>query len=376
MLITIISFLVILTVLVFVHELGHFLAARKFGATAEEFGIGFPPRLFAWYKSSAGGWKCVWWNKEITDAIDTIYSINLIPIGGFVKIKGENGEGKNDAGSFASKPIWQRTIMLSAGVVMNVLLAAIIISFNLMVGSPQVVEGNNVSGATVSNRSIQIMEVVAGSPAERAGLKTGDKIESIGGQTFENYSQLQDFVGDKAGKTLEYVITRGGEHLTLGIVPEIMKDTDRAGVGIAIAETALVRYPWYTAIVEGVKLTGVLIWAIIVGFYELLVRLFSGAGVGADISGPVGIAVLTGQVASLGFTYLLQFAALLSLNLAVINFLPFPALDGGRVLFLIIEKIKGGPIKQRTEAIIHNVGFMILIGLILVVTFKDIFKLF
>lgn len=375
MFITVISFIIILSVLVFVHELGHFLAARKFGATAEEFGMGFPPRLLAWYRA-VGGWKISWGNKEVTDAIDTVYSINLIPVGGFVKIKGENGEGKQDDTSFAAKPIWQRAIMLSAGVCMNVLLAAIIISINLMIGSPQVTEGANLKGARVGESSIQIMEVVKDSPAQRAGLKPGDRLESINGQTFERYSEVQNFVADKAGQNLTYVVERGQESLTLNIVPEVMKDTNRAGVGIAIAETALVRYPWYLAIWEGIKLTGVLIWAIIVGFYELLVRLFSGTGVSADIAGPVGIAVLTGQVASLGFTYLLQFAALLSLNLAVINFLPFPALDGGRVLFLIIEKIKGSPVKQRTEAWIHNIGFLLLLLLIILVTFKDVVRLF
>lgn len=120
MLVTIISFVLILSVLVFVHELGHFLAARKFGAKAEEFGLGFPPRMVGWYKNTSGKWKTIFGNTEVTDAADTIYTLNSIPLGGFVKIKGEDGEGKTDASSFANKPIWQRSIILSAGVLMNV----------------------------------------------------------------------------------------------------------------------------------------------------------------------------------------------------------------------------------------------------------------
>lgn len=155
-----------------------------------------------------------------------------------------------------------------------------------------------------------------------------------------------------------------------------MAETKRAGIGISIAETGIVRYPVFKAIVEGVKLTGLLLWAIIVGLVTVIGQLFAGQSVSAQVVGPVGIAALTGQMAELGFTYLMQFAALLSLHLAIINFLPIPALDGGRVLFLIIEKIKGSPVRQKTEAIIHNVGFLILIGLIILITFKDVIKLF
>jgi len=377
MILTIIIFLVLLSVLVLVHEAGHFFVARKFGVSAEEFGLGFPPRLFGWYRNVAGKGVFFFGNKEIHDAKDTIYSFNLIPIGGFVKIKGENGENENDTTSFASKTLGKRALILSAGVLMNVLLAAIIISIGLMTGLPQAVDGNSVPArAEIRERRIQVMQVIPGSAAEKADLKAGDAIISINGNLFTNYSEVQKFVGDKAGQKLNYVIDRGKERINKEIIPEKLQDSDRAGIGIAIAETGIVSYPWYLAIIEGFKLTFLLIWSIIVGLATLIGQLFVGKNVAAEVVGPVGIAALTGQMADLGFSYLAQFAALLSLHLAVINFIPFPALDGGRVLFLLIEKIKGSPIKQKTEAIIHNLGFLILIGLIVLVTFKDIIKLF
>lgn len=376
MLLTIITFLIVLSVLVFVHELGHFLAARRFGAAADEFGLGFPPRLFGFYKSTSGKWKWKWGRGEVHDAADTVYSLNAIPLGGFVKIRGENGEEKSDPQSFASKPAWQRTIMLSAGVLMNVLLAAVIFSFIFAFGAVQSIDGVDLKNAEVRDRHIMIAAVSKDSPAEQAQLQPGDTIVSINGNPVENIEWLQSFVAGKAGETLEYRIKREDTEFTKEVTPVTLKETNKGGIGIVISEMAFVRYPWYQAVVEGAKNTVFFLGAIVMGLYELLARLFSGGGVSADVAGPVGIAVLTGQVVELGFMYLLQFTALLSLNLAVINILPFPALDGGRILFLIIEKIKGRPVRQQTEALIHNLGFMLLIILVILVTFKDIKGLF
>lgn len=378
MLLTIIIFLILLSVLVLVHEFGHFFTARRFGVGAEEFGLGFPPRIFGWYRNMQNKMIFFFGNKEIHDAKNTVYSFNLIPIGGFVKITGENGEDKTDPKSLVNKPIWKRSIILSAGVLMNIIFAAIIISIGLMLGLPQTVDDSTSlpKGAMISNHEIQILQVLPKSPAEKAGLRPGDAIVSINNNNFSKYSEVQNFVANKAGQKLNYNIKRGTENLTKEIIPEVNKDTNKGGIGIAIAETVIVKFPWLEAIIRGVELTGVLLWAIIAGLISLLGQLFAGKNVSAAVAGPVGIAALTGQMADLGFAYLLQFGALLSLNLAVINILPFPALDGGRLLFLIIEKIKGTPVKQKTEAIIHNVGFLILIALVLLVTFKDIIKLF
>lgn len=372
MLITIITFIIVLSVLVFAHELGHFLTARRFGVRAEEFGFGFPPRAFGVYKKTDGKWKLVWGAREVSDASDTVYSINWLPLGGFVKIKGENGEAEAEMDSFASRKVWQRAIMLSAGVVMNIILAAVLISAGFMIGLPQALDGQLSAGARISDKKIQIVEVLPKTPAQAAGLQIGDTILSIDGKTFDSYAPLQAYVSSKIGKVVDYKIKRGQGTLDEKITPQAMAAAGQGGVGIAITQTGIVSYPWYIAIVEGVKTTGVLIWAIIMAFYELIKSLFAGQGVGADIAGPVGIATLTGQVAREGFIYLLQFTALLSINLAVINFFPFPALDGGRVLFLIIEKIKGAPVKREVEGMIHNIGFALLMILVLLVTFHDV----
>lgn len=372
MFLTIISFIVVLSILVFVHELGHFWTARKFGVKAEEFGFGFPPRIYGMYKDVNGKWKIIRGRKKIEDADSTIYSINWIPLGGFVKIKGENGEEENDKDSFAGKKIWKRAIILSAGVAMNVFLAAVLISIGLMIGLPQAL-GNDISDkAKITDRKIQIAQVLPGSPAELAGLKMADIIQNINNQRFNSEEELQSYVNERSGQELSYKIKRGQEEINFNITPEIREDTNKGGIGIAIVATGLVKYPWYIAIWEGFVTTIFLVWYIILAFYELIKGLITGKGMSGDIAGPVGIAVFTGQVARMGFVYLMQFTALLSINLAIINFLPFPALDGGRILFLIIEKIKGSPVKREIENIIHNIGFSLLMILVLIVTFRDV----
>ena len=374
MLLTIITFFIVLSVLVLAHEFGHFMMARKFGVKAEEFGLGFPPRAFGVYKNNQGQWKFIRGAKEISDCPGTIYSINWLPLGGFVKIKGENGEGQNEADSFAGKKIWQRVFMLSAGVVMNIVLAAVLISAGFMIGLPQALDGELSARAHVSDKKIQIVQVMENTPAESAGLLIGDTILSIDNNNFSKYQELQDYVASNVGNKLIYKIKRGQDITETSIIPALMPEINRGGIGIAITETGIVSYPWYLAIFEGIKTTFILTWAIIVAFYELIKGLIFGQGVTADLSGPVGIATLTGQVARMGLVYLLQFTALLSINLAVINFLPFPALDGGRILFLIIEKIKRSPVKAEVEGAIHNIGFALLMLLILIVTFRDIAK--
>ena len=373
MLLTIAVFFLVLGLLVLVHELGHFLSARRFGVKAEEFGFGFPPRIAGVYKNKQGKWSRVWGDKQITNASDTIFSFNWIPLGGFVKIKGQDGETK-DADSFSAQKIWKRSIILVAGVVMNIFLAAFIIIIGLMIGLPQILQ-DLPAQVKVKSSMIQIVEVMPNLPAAKADFKVGDVIVDINDQKFERYSQVQEFVDANQGKTLTYTIKRGQELIDKQVVPEIIKETGKGGIGIGIAEVGIVRYPWYLAIVEGFKSTFLLFWAIILGFIGLLGRIFSGQNVSAEVAGPIGIATLTGQMMNMGWVYLLQFTAMLSLNLAVINILPIPALDGGRLVFLLIEKIKGKPVKQEVEAMIHNIFFILLLLLILFITFKDVAKL-
>jgi regulator of sigma E protease len=369
MLITILTFIIILGLLVFVHELGHFVAARKTGVKVEEFGFGLPPRMFGIKKK------------------ETIYSLNWLPLGGFCKIKGEEGEAREDKDSFSNKKIWQRGIILASGVFMNFALAAFLLSIGFLIGLPQVLDGLS-GGAKISQPKIQIISVMKESPAEKAGLKIGDAILSIDDQKFEEIENLQEYIGEKSDQTLMVKIKRGEEIFERKIVPQ--QDVNfnqnkeksvlgplktRAIMGVGLVKTAIVSYPWYKALWYGIATTISLMGQIIFAFYLLIKNLILGQGVTVDFAGPVGIASMTGQVVQLGFIYVLQFAALLSINLGIINFFPFPALDGGRVIALGIEKIRGKPNDPKIESFIHNLGFAFLMVLIVLVTFRDLGRL-
>ncbi|MFA5317880.1 MAG: RIP metalloprotease RseP [Patescibacteria group bacterium] len=378
---TIIIFLVILSILVFAHELGHFWTAKKLGLTPKEFGFGFPPRIGGFYKTKQGKWRWKWGGGKIENITGTIYSINYLPLGGFVNVGedddiGGDEELKNDPKHFKNQKPWKRGVILTAGVVMNLILAAVFFSIGYMIGLPKVVDEVG-PGARFSEKNIQVVQILSNTPAEEAGVKVGDIIISINGQEFANYKDLSDFAASKNNEQLDYKIKRGKEELDLMIVPEPIFENDNIpGIGIAIAETGLVSYPWYLAIWEGIKTTIFLTWYIIVAFAVLIKSLIMGHGAGVEIAGPVGIANMTGQMAQLGFVYILQFSAILSINLAIINYLPFPALDGGRVLFLIIEKFRGKPVSEKVEAFMHNLGFILLMLAVAVVTLRDVLKLF
>lgn len=373
---TIIIFVLVLSLLVFVHEMGHFISARKLGVKSDEFGFGFPPRVFGFYKSDNGKWKKVWGNKNVTDNVDTIYSINAVPLGGFVKIKGQDGEEKQDSDSFASKKIWKRAIILSSGVLMNIALAAVLISIGLMIGFPQAVDKANLpKSVKLSEEKIQITQVLSDYPASEAGLKVTDVILSINNEEVKIEDDVQRLIAQSPTEEIAITISRNKEIKELKLIPKSEED-GRKLIGIGFSQTAIISYPWYQAIWEGIKMTGYLLWAIVYSLFDVVRNLIIGHPAAVEVAGPIGIADLTGQMARMGLIYLIQFTALLSLNLAVINILPFPALDGGRLLFLLIEKIKGKPVKQSMEAIFHNLGFALLMALVIWVTFKDIVKLF
>lgn len=368
---TIIIFLLILSLLVFVHEFGHFFTARKFGVKADEFGIGFPPRAIGFYKDSQHRWRKLIGNKELDSLegdkkpVDTVYSLNWLPLGGFVKIKGQDGESPQDQDSFGSKKIWKRAVILVAGVFMNVVLAFILFSACYIIGAPQ---------SVTSGGKIQITEVSKNSPAAGAGVLSGDVISSVDGISFENVPDLQEYIALKGGQEISLELIRQDKILSLLVTPEVRDD--RALIGIGLDQIDFVSYPFFQAIWEGLKHTAILFWFIIIAFFKLIYNLVIGAGVGDAVGGPIRIAQMTGEVARFGLVNLFNFTALLSLNLAVINLLPLPALDGGRILFLIIEKIKGKPVKRETEALVHNIGFMLLMALIVLITYKDIARMF
>lgn len=386
MLLTIVIFILVLSVLVFAHELGHFMTARRLGVKAEEFGFGFPPRALGLYRNKAKKWRWVFGTRtyeSLEKSTDeklhphpksTIYSLNWLPIGGFVKIKGQDGEEKNEKDSFAAQKIWKRLVILAAGVIMNVILAWGLFSVGYMIGLPQVTEDVS-KNAIISEPSVIIASVVADSPAATAGLQSGDIIKQVNGQVIASESSLQEIIGANDGQIVSLAVDRNGEDIDILAEPA-SKDGGRATIGVAIFASGTVRYPFFSAILEGAKTTGTMLKEITVAFGSLFGNLFQGKPVADQFAGPIGIANITGEAARLGFIYLLQFTALLSLNLAIINILPFPALDGGRILFLIIEKFKGRPVKQEIETLIHNIGFILLIALIIFVTYKDVVRLF
>lgn len=353
MFLTIIIFILILGVLVLVHELGHFFTARKFGMKVEEFGLGFPPKAFTMFR------------KNGTD-----YTLNWIPIGGFVKIKGESGENADEEDSFAHKKAWQRFIVLVAGVSMNIIFAWLLLSIGFGIGLPQVVDDE--SAGQIKDTSILILSVEENSPAFTAGVLIGDKVMSLNGNEFTNIDDFQRFINVSRDDPINLQVSRGNETRDFAIIPEYNDQEDRLILGVGLVKTGIISYPWYEAVWQGGKATIFTTIEIVRTFGMIMKNLFTTGHLGADIAGPVGIAVITGQVVNLGFIYVLQFAALLSINLAIINILPFPALDGGRVLFLGIEKIIRRPVNQKVEAIIHNLGFIFLMILIVLVTFRDI----
>lgn len=370
MLLTIITFLLVLSLLVFVHEFGHFWVARRFGLKPKEFGIGFPPRAIGYYKNHEGKWKTVKGSKDPVDADDTIYSINWLPLGGFVNLA-EDEEAGDDPNHFSKKPVWQRATILLAGVTMNVLLAAVLISIGYMVGLPQST-GELGAKAIVSEQKVQVLEVIENTPAKLAGIESGDTIVSINGEIIVSNDQIQNITNDNIGKNLRYKIKRNNEEMEKEIMPVLMEESGKGGIGVSITETGIVRYPFFYAIYEGVKTTAIVTWLIILAFANLLKDLFTGQGASVEVGGPIRIAEITGDAVRMGFSYLINFSALLSINLAIINAFPFPALDGGRVIFLIIEKLQGRPVSKRIEATIHSIGFAMLMLLILLVTYKDI----
>ncbi len=374
MLLTLVTFFAVLGLLVLVHELGHFFVARKAGVKVEEFGFGLPPRAFGLYKTEEGKWRMV--GPKRAHAQATIWSLNWVPLGGFVKIKGEEGETSSDKDSFVNKSVATRIGIISAGVLMNVVLAAVLLTIGLAIGSPQLIEEENLSAAAkVKDVEIRIFEVLPDSPAERTGLEVGDTLLTIDGKPYTEVKGLQDYLDQKIGLRVKLEIKRDSEILNKKIVPEIIKETERGGMGVALVRTGFVSYPWYLAPWYGIKETGKMIFGVIYGFYLIIKNLIVSHNLIGEVYGPVGIATLVGDATRLGFLYLLQLTAALSVIIAVINFLPFPALDGGRVFFLLIEAVRGKPVNQRLETAMHNIGFGLLMILVVIVTFRDIARI-
>lgn len=355
LIVTIATFLLILGLLVFVHELGHFMVAKRAGMQVEEFGFGFPPRMFGFKKG------------------ETIYSVNWIPLGGFVKIAGEDGGENDNPKAFSNKGFWARFAVLAAGVSMNVIFAWLIISVAMGIGIPTAIyEGESLpASAHVENSYVALTEITPDSPADVAGLKAGDTVLKVNNEPIDTTEELQNLTNQNLGKETTYSIKRGDEVMDKVITPRAQPPEGQGPLGVSLSLVAKVSYPWYQALYWGLGATWNLVYSTISAFVSVIGQWLSGHSVSSQLSGPVGIAVLTRDVAALGFIYLLQFTAILSVNLAVINAVPFPALDGGRILFLIIEKFRGKKLPATAEQIANSVGFFLLIALMVFVTVRD-----
>lgn len=344
--------IVFLSILILVHELGHFLTAKKFGLWVEEFGFGLPPKII---------------RKKIGE---TIYSFNALPFGGFVKIYGEDNlkENQSKERSFIGLKIWQRATILFAGVFMNFLLGWLALSVVFSIGLPQ---------------AILITEVKENSPAAEIGLKAGDKIVEINGvkifsnESFFGSEQAIKIINENRGEEINLKIERNGEKtpLDFSVTPRVSPPAGEGALGIGLVDAGLPKKNVLASFWEGLKTSLALVKIIVSALLGLIIKAFVGKASLESITGPIGIVKLTAQAGTLGFVYLFQLLALISINLAVINAFPFPALDGGRLLFLAIEKIKGSPVNQKFEKIVNAAGFAFLIFLMILITIKDIIRL-
>lgn len=360
---SIILFLIILGALIFVHELGHFLVAKATKMRVDEFAIGFPPRLFS------KTWK------------GTRYALNLLPLGGYVKIFGENpdeqgAKDKDAKGSFARSSLVSQALVLVAGVTFNVLFAWILISISFMSGflAPRSFEG----AGTFDDTNIIITGFSAtDTPAEEGGLMIGDAIMelSVGEDTIAKPLTEQDiiaFVARNQDEALSVTVERKEELHTLSITPETIAGSERKAIGIMLERVGVVNLPFFTALYQGAITTGILIQETVLGLWTLI----TGGAELNQVSGPVGIVGMVGDAAQFGLAYLLTFTALISINLAVINLLPIPALDGGRLVFVLIEGITRKTIPAKIYGTVNAVGLIALLTLMAVVTIFDIIKLF
>lgn len=365
----VILFVAVLAVLILVHEFGHFIVAKKSGIRVDEFGLGFPPKL----------WGRKWG--------ETTYTLNALPFGGFVKIFGEDPNDENTNGpdrsrSFVHKPRYIQAMVLVAGVTFNFLFACILLSIGFMVGMPSSVD--DAYAKFSKDIHVLITKVGENSPASSAGLKVGDTIVAITGndKALQNEtltpSSIQEFVSSNENKPLALIYKHEGETKTVFITPVVnaIEGRNEPAIGIAMDQVGTVVLPVHLAFIEGFRFAGSLFIQTVGGLYHLILGVFTGQSDLSGVSGPVGIVGMVGEASRMGFIYLLTFTSLISINLAVINLLPFPALDGGRLLFVAIEAIKRSPINSKVTNTLNFVGFGILIALMLAVTAHDVFKLF
>jgi regulator of sigma E protease len=341
-LLTAVVFVFILGLLIFVHEFGHFLAAKRIGIRVEEFGFGYPPRI---------------WGKRHGE---TLYSINAIPFGGFVKLTGVDEVESSDPRSFASKTSFERCLVLISSILANFFLAVLIFSAIFTVGIPTPVR-------------VAIEEVVSGSPAESAGLKKGDIVLALNEEKIEDGLTFVALTKEHLGEEIVLTVLRGEEKFKLKAVPRKEYPSNQGPFGVVIrTHFEKISYPiWqapFVGILEALKLT----WLMLQGLSAMVFNLIFKGIVPKDIAGPVGIAQLTGETVRLGVLPVFQLIGLLSLNLALVNLFPLPALDGGRLLFICLEAVTGRRPRAKIQKWVNAAGFAFLVILMLLITLQDI----
>ena len=390
--------LIVLMFLVTAHEFGHFIMARRNGVRVLEFGICFPPRAVAWVKDpKTKKWKKIPradWKKPQEGLV---FSLNWLPIGGFCQMDGESAADTR-GGTFGKANFWSKTKILFGGVAMNWLIAIIIFTILAWTGMPKFLEGQFTVGSDtrVNAVPVEVSSVLEGSPAEKAGFKSGDKIISVDGNEFFHASEITEYNGTKKGKEVTYKLERGDEGEIIETKPTLNPDGSDYLLGITMKTTQTLSYSTWSAPVVGVGLTAQLTGETFKGVGIMLWNLISGIGsqfsfdasvresgqeaiseVGDSVSGPVGIiGVLFPSFTSAGPTNLAFLAALISVSLACMNVLPIPALDGGRWLLIAFYKVRRKKLSKQTEEKIVSRAMMVLLALIFIVTILDIIRFF
>ncbi len=361
---SIILFIIILGGLILIHEFGHFILAKRAGIRVDEFGIGFPPRLFRLFKKG-----------------ETEYTINIIPFGGFVKIFGENptddacAEGPDKKRSFVHKSRLTQAAVIGAGIFMNVITGWILLSIIFAVGFSTSTE--LYPDRTLENIAITVTEVLKKSPAAEAGFKDGDILNGISVpgvpvSPITSVEMVQEYISTHGSGAITLDVSRDKQAVQLTVVPKDGIVDGKKAIGIAMDEMGFLQFPIHEALWQGALMTIDFIRQIALGLGTLMYQAIIGTADYSQVTGPVGIVGIVDDVAALGFLYVLRFAAIISINLAVLNLLPFPALDGGRLFFLLIEAICRKPLPPRFVVMANTVGFVLLILLMVAITWKDI----
>jgi regulator of sigma E protease len=375
LIIGILAGLIILVLLVVVHELGHAIVAHRNGVVVEEFGIGFPPKA---------------WGKKLKHGV--LFTLNWLPLGGFVKLQGEN-DAANKKGDYGAASYWTKTKILFAGVLVNWVVAALILTGLALTGLPKILPNQfSVAGdTTVVTEPVRLMNIVKDSPAEKAGFKVYDEVEQFDGKEVKTQQQLIDFTTDYRGKTVDIVYTRDGAGATKSVK---LANNDKANFGASLSQQERLKATWSAPLV-GVATTGQFTWVTLQGLGDVLVNFGKGLvsqlspdssvrqeggkqldTVSASVAGPIGIlGVIFPSAAQAGATELLFLTAIISLTLAVMNVLPIPALDGGRWFLMTLYRLRKKELTKEKEEKIVGTSFMILIGLIILVTIADVGKL-